>query len=75
MPGEAASVFQHWKDKVRHRHEVPEGLTQAFLESESIDNVDADVLAAIYNSKHPSFFNAYMHGRLSKTFVFSCAFA
>src|SRR5207247_9487990 len=24
-------------------------------------NVDADVLASIYNSKHPSFFNAYMH--------------
>jgi Peptidase family M1 domain/Carboxypeptidase regulatory-like domain len=70
MPGEAASVFQHWKDKVRHRHEVPKGLTQAFLESESIDNVDADVLAAIYNSKHPSFFNAYMHGAPHKDLRF-----
>src|SRR5437667_4705617 len=61
-PAEAASVFQRWKDKVRHRHEVPEGLTEAFLESDTIDNVDADVLAAIYNPKHPPFFNAYMHG-------------
>ena len=29
-PTEASSAFQHWKEKVRHRHEIPEGLTQAF---------------------------------------------
>src|SRR6267378_3827155 len=69
-PAEAATAFQHWKDKVRHRHEVPEGLTQAFLESETIDNVDGDVLAAIYNSKHPPFFNAYMHGAPHKDLRF-----
>jgi hypothetical protein len=69
-PGEAGNVFQHWKEKVRHRHEVPEGLTQAFLESESIDNVDADVLAAVYNPKHPPFFNAYMHGTPHKDLRF-----
>src|SRR6202043_1971651 len=33
-PAEAANVFQHWKDRVRHRHEVPEGLAEALLESE-----------------------------------------
>jgi hypothetical protein len=49
---------------------VPEGLTQAFLESESIDNVDADVLAAIYNPKHPPFFNAYMRGTPHKDLRF-----
>jgi hypothetical protein len=69
-PGEAATVFQHWKERVRHRHEFPEGLTEAFLESESIDNVDADVLAAIYNPKHPPFFNAYMHGTPHKDLRF-----
>ena len=69
-PTEASSAFQHWKEKVRHRHEIPEGLTQAFLESETIDNVDADVLAAIYNSKHPPFFNAYMHGTPHKDMRF-----
>ena len=69
-PAEAASAFQHWKEKVRHRHEVPEGLTQALLESETIDNVDADVLAAIYNPKHPMFFNAYMHGTTHKDLRF-----
>jgi hypothetical protein len=69
-PAEAGSALQHWKDKVRHRHEVPEGLTEALLESETIDNVDADVLAAIYNPKHPPFFNAYMHGSPHKDLRF-----
>jgi hypothetical protein len=69
-PTEAATAFQHWKEKVRHRHEIPEGLTQALLESETIDNVDADVLAAIYNPKHPLFFNAYMQGTPHKDLRF-----
>src|SRR5216683_1445471 len=69
-PPEASSAFQHWKERLRHRHEVPEGLTQAFLESDTIDNVDADVLAAIYNPKHPPFFNAYMHGSPHKDLRF-----
>ncbi len=69
-PTEASTAFLHWKEKVRHRHELPEGLTQAFLESETIDNVDADVLATIYNPKHPPFFNAYMHGTPHKDLRF-----
>jgi peptidase M1-like protein/carboxypeptidase family protein len=69
-PPEAAAAFQRWKEKVRHRHEIPEGLTQAFLEDETIDNVDADVLATIYNPQHPPFFNAYMHGSPHKDLRF-----
>jgi hypothetical protein len=69
-PPEAGDAFQHWKQKVRHRHEFPEGLTQAFFESETIDNVDADVLAAVYNRQHPSFFNAYIHGTPHKDLRF-----
>jgi hypothetical protein len=69
-PSEAAAAFQHWKDKVRHRHEIPAGFTQAMLEGEAIDNVDADVLSAIYNPKHPSFFNAYMRGTPHKDLRF-----
>lgn len=69
-PAEATAAFQHWKEKVRHRHEVPEGMTQDLLESEAIDNVDADVLAAVYNPLHPPFFNAYMRGTPHKDFRF-----
>jgi hypothetical protein len=69
-PAEASSAFQHWKDKVRHRREVPEGLTEEILENESIDNVDADILAAIYNPQHPPFVNAYMRGSPHKDLRF-----
>ena len=67
---EAAIALQRWKDRVRHRREVPEGFTQAILEGATIDNVDADVLAAVYNPKHPPFFNAYMRGAPHKDLRF-----
>ena len=69
-PPEAAAAFEHWKNKLRHRHEIPEGFTQAILEDETIDNVDADVLAAIYNPQHPPFFNAWMRGTPHKDLRF-----
>jgi len=69
-PPAAIAAFQHWHDKLRHRHEIPEGFTQSVLEDETIDNVDADVLAAIYNLQHPPFFNAYMHGTPHKDLRF-----
>ena len=40
------------------------------FEEETIDNVDADVLAAVYNPKHPPFFNAYMVGTPHKDLRF-----
>jgi hypothetical protein len=69
-PREAAETWKSWKNKVRHRHEYPEGLTQELFEQESIDNVDADLLAAIYNAKHPPFFNAYILGARHKDLRF-----
>ena len=67
---EAPSALQRWRNKLRHRHEVPEGFTEAILEEATIDNVDADVLASIYNPKHPAFFNAYMVGTPHKDLRF-----
>jgi hypothetical protein len=67
---EAAKTFEHWKEKMRHRREIPLGFSEFLLYGESVDNVDADVLAAIYNPEHPPFFNAYMHGKKHKDFRF-----
>jgi hypothetical protein len=67
---EATEVLQRWRNKVRHRHEVPEGFTQEILEGSTIDNVDADVLAALYNPAHPPFFNAYMSGKPNRDLRF-----
>ena len=69
-PPAATNAFEHWKNKVRHRHEIPESFTQAILEGETIDNVDGDVLAAVYNPKHPPFLNAYMTGSPHKDLRF-----
>ncbi len=61
-PGGAEGAFEQWKSRVRHRREVPDGFTDGILQAETMDNVDADVLSAVYNPKHPGFINAYMTG-------------
>jgi hypothetical protein len=70
VPPEALTAFARWQEKIRRTHEVPDGYTQSLLEGESIDNVDADLLSAIYNPKHPPFFNAYIHGASHKDLRF-----
>lgn len=66
----AATVFSHWREKMRQRHEKPVGFTQYLLQGESMDNVDADLLAAVYNPAHPKFFNAYLRGKKHKDLRF-----
>lgn len=67
---EAGVVFERWKERVRRRHEFPLSFTESILHSETMDNVDADILAAVYNRAHPPFFNAYIHGRKRKDLRF-----
>ena len=69
-PAEAGSALNHWRERMRERRERPVGFTQYLLEGESMDNVDADMMAAIYNPAHPQFFNAYIHGRKHKDLRF-----
>ncbi len=38
-------------------------MTDALLHSDTMDNVDADILADVYNPAQPGFFTAYMHAR------------
>jgi Peptidase family M1 domain/Carboxypeptidase regulatory-like domain len=69
-PGDASGIFDRWKDKVRKRREVPLGYTESLLHGETMDNVDADLLGAIYTPSHPPFVNAYIHGRKHKDLRF-----
>jgi hypothetical protein len=66
MQGAAAAVFGRWKERLRRRHDVTAGFTESLLTGADMDNVDADVLATIYNEAHPPFFNAYMRGKKHK---------
>jgi hypothetical protein len=67
---EAATAFARWKERVRQRHDPATGFTESLLQGETMDNVDADLLAAVYNSSHPQFFNAYICGRKHKDIRF-----
>lgn len=69
-PSEAASAFEHWKERMRKRREEVQGFSEALLHGETMDNVDADLLAAIYNPSHPPFFNGYIRGKKHKDLRF-----
>jgi hypothetical protein len=67
---EAAAVLSHWRERMRQRQERALSFTQSLLQGETMDNVDADVLAAVYNPAHPEFFNAYLRGKKHKDLRF-----
>ncbi len=67
---EAPAFLNHWKERMRQRRERPLGFSEFLLEGETMDNVDADILAAVYNAAHPEFFNAYLHGKKHKDLRF-----
>jgi len=69
-PAEAGTILAHWREKTRQRREYALGFTQSLLEGDTMDNVDADLLAAVYNPSHPEFFNAYLRGRKHKDLRF-----
>jgi|HubBroStandDraft_1064217.scaffolds.fasta_scaffold00298_20 hypothetical protein len=69
-PPEAVTAFIHWKEKMRQRPEHAAGFSQYLLEGETMDNVDADLLAAFYNPSHPEFFNAYLRSTRHKDLRF-----
>lgn len=69
-PGEVKELLSHWRDHMRERRETPNSFSEYLMQGESMDNVDADVLAAVYNPKHPPFFNAYIHGKKHKDLRF-----
>ena len=67
---EAAAVLKHWREKMRQRHERALGFSEFLMQGETMDNVDADLLAAVYNRAHPEFFNAYVRGKKHKDLRF-----
>jgi aminopeptidase N len=61
VPPAAGDAWKDWRETVRRRIE-PRSLVESMLMGEDMDNVDADVLADLYNSNRAGAFNAYMHG-------------
>ncbi len=69
-PAEAATILEHWKERMRKRRDEVLGFTEELLHGETMDNVDADLLAAVYNPAHPPFLNAYIRGKKRKDLRF-----
>ena len=58
----AAGVLEDFRGRVRDRTEEPRSLLEAMLESESMDNIEAELLADLYNPKRSGSFSAYVFG-------------
>ncbi len=69
-PANLAQILEQWKERMRKRREEAQGFTEELLHGETMDNVDADVLAAVYNPSHPPFVNAYIRGKKWKDLRF-----
>jgi hypothetical protein len=57
---DALRDFHH---RMRHRNETPRSMLEAMLTYDEIPNVEAELLAQLYNAKSAPSFSAYIHGR------------
>lgn len=62
----AADVLQQHREKLRKRSETPRSTMEAILTSESMDNLEAEVLSGLYNQTRPTVFNAFIQGQKHK---------
>ncbi len=58
----ARGVLSDFQKRVRYRTERPRSLLEYLLAYEG-ENLDAEILAGLYNSKRAGFFSAYVFGR------------
>lgn len=57
-----AGAWNEFRDRVRRRSDEPRSMMEALLGGEDAANVDADLLADLYNTSNPRSFSAYIHG-------------
>jgi hypothetical protein len=57
------SALHDFHHRMRHRTENPRSMLEAMLAYDEVPNVEAELLAELYNPKAPSSFSAYIHGR------------
>lgn len=58
-----ADALRDFRNRLRSRRDDARSMTEDLLTSESMDNVDADILTDLYNPGHAGFFSAYVQGR------------
>ena len=58
----APKILASLASRLRKRPENPRSIAEWLLTDESIDNVEADILASLYNPNRAGLFSAYIHG-------------
>lgn len=58
-----ADTLRDFRHHLRTRSENPRSQLEYMLMSETIDNIEAETMADLYNPSQPGFFSAYLHGR------------
>lgn len=59
----AAGLLENYRRHLRHRTETPRSLVEALVSGDSISNLDAQLLAGLYNPAGGSSFFIYLHGK------------
>jgi hypothetical protein len=54
--------WNEFRDRMRRRSDEPRSLWEALLGGEDAANLDADLLAELYDASNPRSFSAYIHG-------------
>ena len=56
-------ILRDFRKRIRRRSDMARSLLEGELNSDTMDNVEADLLADLYNPAQAGFFSAYLHGR------------
>lgn len=59
----ATDALKDFQKRTRHNTETPRSMTEAMLSGEDVENIEAELLNGLYNSKRAPFFNAYISGK------------
>ncbi|MCW5968100.1 MAG: carboxypeptidase regulatory-like domain-containing protein [Blastocatellales bacterium] len=62
-PARAADVLRDHQKRVRRSTERPRSMIEAFLNADDVENIEAELLAALYNPNRRGAFNAYIFGK------------
>jgi hypothetical protein len=59
----AGGLLENYRRQLRHRTESPRSLVEALVSGDSVSNLDAQLLADLYNPAGGGSFSAYLHGK------------
>lgn len=66
----AREALKDFQNRTRHNTDRPRSMVEYFLTGENVENVEAELLASLYNPKRPPIFNAYIFGHKHKDLRF-----